>query len=62
MEAKQFFDLVALMRRHQRAYSRSNGRDRHALLDAKDAERRVDEEIKRVQLIERERQSPRLDL
>lgn len=62
MNAKQFFDLVVIMRREQRAYSRSNGRDRKALQNAKDCERRVDEEIKRVQMLAREEQFPRLEL
>lgn len=62
MNARQFFDLVVLMRKLQREYSRSGCRDQKALQLAKDVERRVDEEIKRVELIERERISPRLDM
>lgn len=62
MNAREFFDLVVTMRKHQRAYARSDGRDRNALHYARDAERRIDEEIKRVQLIEKERIQPRLDL
>ena len=62
MTAKEFFDLVVLMRRHQREYFRSGGRDKKALQYAKEIELRVDTEIKRVELIEKERRSPRLDL
>jgi hypothetical protein len=62
MNARQFFDLVVLMRKLQREYFRSGCRDKKTLQLAKDVERKVDEEIKRVELIERERMSPRLDM
>lgn len=62
MTARQFFDLVVIMRKLQREYFRSGGRDQKTLLLAKDVERKVDEEIKRVEMIENERRSPRLDI
>lgn len=62
MDAKQFFDLVVLMRKHQREYFRSKGQDKKALQYAKEVEQMVDMEIKRVELIQKERMSPRLDL
>ncbi|TFU93941.1 hypothetical protein E4T81_04940 [Barnesiella sp. WM24] len=62
MNARQFFDLVVVMRDLQREYSRTGCRDRKTLLLAKDAERKVDEEIKRVRIIENERRAPRLDI
>lgn len=62
MTPRAFYDLVVDMRKHQRAADRSNGRDRQAKRYAKDLEKRVDMEIARVQLLERERLQPRLDL
>ncbi|MCM1333380.1 MAG: hypothetical protein NC248_12320 [Bacteroides sp.] len=62
MTAEEFFNLVVIMRRCQREYSLSKGTDRTALQNAKDAERRVDAEIKRVEYIRKERISPRLEI
>lgn len=53
---------MVIMRREQRAWFRSNGRDQKALQNAKDCERRVDEEIKRVEMLTREQQFPRLEI
>lgn len=50
------------MREHQRAYSRSNGRDRQELRYSKEMEAVIDREIARVRLLEKERMQPRLDL
>lgn len=61
MKPKEFFDLVVEMRRHQIEYARSNGRDRREQTYARDLERKVDTEIKRVKDIEAERMKPRLD-
>lgn len=60
MSPKQFFDLVMQMRQKQRDYFRS--KNANDLRYARDLERRVDEEIKRVQLVLREKQQPRLTL
>ena len=60
MDAKQFFDLVVQMRIAQRQYLKTN--DNTALRYSRDLERKVDAEIKRVELITKEKQSPRLDL
>lgn len=60
MSPKQFFDLVVQMRQKQRDYAKS--KDGTALRYARDLERRVDEEIKRAQLVLREQQQPRLTL
>lgn len=62
MTPREFFEAVVNMRKHQRAYARSNGRDKTALRYAKDAETKIDHEIARVQLIENKRLQPRLDL
>jgi RNase H-fold protein (predicted Holliday junction resolvase) len=61
MDSKEFFDTVVLMRKHQRDYERSNRRDRQAERYAKEFEKRIDYEIKRVELITKERISPRLN-
>ena len=60
MKAKEFFDLVTAMRAAQRRVER-NRSDRMAITYARDYERKVDEEIKRVQLITKETMNPRLD-
>lgn len=60
MNAKEFFDLVAAMRAAQRRADR-NRSDRMAITYARDYERKVDEEIKRVQLITKENMNPRLE-
>ena len=49
MNARQFFDLVAMMRDAQNKYFRT--RSKTALDEARNLERRVDDEIKRVQAI-----------
>lgn len=61
MDSRQFFDTVVEMRKYQKAYFRSNNRDRSALQAAKDYERKIDEEIKRVQLLLHEQRNPRLN-
>lgn len=61
MGPKEFFINVEKMREHQRAYSRSKGKDRIALQSAKHYEQMIDTEIKRVNLIIKEELSPRLD-
>lgn len=62
MTHREFYDIVVKMRKQQRAYSRSNGNDKSALQYAKHYERIIDEEIKRVELITKEKLSPRLDI
>lgn len=62
MTPKQFYDTVVEMRKWQRAYFRSKGRDKRALQYAKDYECKVDEEIARVGLMLKEEQNPRLNL
>lgn len=61
MTAKEFFDTVVKMRQYQREYFRSKGYDKAALSYAKEYERKIDTEIKRVEMIERERRQPRLN-
>lgn len=60
MDARQFFELVVQMRVAQRKYARDN--DNTSLRYARDLERKVDTEIKRVEMITKEKLSPRLDL
>lgn len=60
MNAKEFFALVVAMRNAQRRADRNRG-DRMAMTYARDYERKVDEEIKRVQLITKENLNPRLE-
>lgn len=60
MDAKQFFDLVVQTRAAQRQYAKTG--DNTALRYSRDLERKVDAEIKRVEMITKEKQSPRLDL
>lgn len=62
MKPREFFDAVVEMRVHQRNYERSNGRDTMAKRCAKDYEQRIDKEIARVKLMDREQANPRLDL
>lgn len=50
------------MREHQRAYFRSNGRDKQELRYSKEMEAVIDREIARVRLLEKERMQPRLNL
>lgn len=59
---REFFDTVVEMRVHQRNYERSHGRDPMAKRCAKDYEQRIDKEIARVKLMEREQANQRLDL
>ena len=61
MDSRQFFDAVVEMRKYQKQYFRSCNRDRSALQSAKDYERKIDEEIKRVQLLLHEERNPRLN-
>lgn len=49
MNAKEFFDLVADMRKAQKEYFRT--RDKEVLIKSKDLENRVDVEIARVRTI-----------
>lgn len=60
MTAKDFFDLVARMRDKQKEYFRT--RSGSVLKESKQLEKQVDEEIRRVNGIIRERQEPKLDL
>lgn len=61
MTPKDFYDTVVKMRHYQRAYFRSKGQDKEALRYAKNYEQIIDTEIKRVEIIERENQQPRLN-
>lgn len=58
MTAKDFFDLVTRMRDKQKEYFRT--RSASVLKESKRLEKQVDEEIKRVSEIMRERKEPRL--
>ena len=49
MDAKAFFDLVALMRQYQKEYFRT--RDKDVLIKSKNYEKLVDHEIDRVKTI-----------
>lgn len=60
MTARDFFDLVSRMRDKQKEYFRS--RSASVLKESKQLEKQVDEEIKRVSEIMRERKEPRLFL
>lgn len=62
MTPKEFFFAVVEMRKHQRAFERSNRRDIQEQRYAKDLENKIDKEIVRVQQINWEAKSPRLDL
>ncbi|GEM_PF-3165546 len=62
MDAKRFFDTVVKMRKAQRAVDRAKMPQKEDIICAKDLERIVDTEIKRVELLLKERQNPRLDL
>lgn len=61
MTPKEFYDTVVNMRKYQREYSRSNGRDRTALKFAKHYEQIIDVEIKRIEFLTKEQHNPRLD-
>lgn len=58
MTAKDFFDLVTRMRDKQKEYFRT--RSASVLKESKQLEKQVDEEIKRVSEIMRERKEPKL--
>lgn len=58
MNAEQFFRLTEKMRAKQQEYFRT--RAQKALRESKDLEKRVDEEIERVNKVLRERYAPKL--
>lgn len=58
MDAKNFFDLVSKMRDKQREYFRT--RSTAALKESKQLEKRVDDEINRVNKLQQERVTPSL--
>lgn len=58
MNAKQFFDLTASMREAQKEYFKTRSRD--ALYRSKTLEKRIDEEIERVNNITRPDVQPTL--
>lgn len=58
MTARDFFNLVARMRDKQKEYLRT--RSASVLKESKQLEKQVDEEIKRVSEIMRERKEPKL--
>ena len=58
MTAKDFFDLVARMRDKQKEYFRT--RSGSVLQESKQLEKQVDEEIKRVNEIIKDKQEPKL--
>lgn len=62
MNSKEFYDAVVNMRKFQRDYFRSKGRDQIALQSAKHYEQIIDAEIKRVELLIKEQRNPRMDL
>lgn len=55
MTAKEFYMNVVKMREYQKEYFRSKGQNKDALRGAKDYERIIDLEIKRVQFLEKQR-------
>lgn len=61
MTPKDFYDNVVRMRQYQQRYFRSKGQDKEALRYAKDYERIIDTEIKRVDQLEREKREPRIN-
>lgn len=58
MDAQSFFKLVATMRDKQKEYFRT--RSQSALRESKTLEKRVDDEISRVERILKEKQEPKL--
>lgn len=58
MTARDFFDLVARMRDKQKEYFRT--RSGSVLQESKQLEKQVDEEIKRVNEIIKDKQEPKL--
>ena len=61
MTAREFFDAVVEMRKHQIQSFRYHGQDTIAVRKAKEAESRVDIEIARVQLLEQKRRQQSFD-
>lgn len=61
MTPKEFYYTVVNMRKYQREYSRSNGRDLMALKFVKHYEQIIDVEIKRVEFLTKEQRNPRFD-
>ena len=61
MTPREFFDNVSKMRQWQQRYFRSKGKDKVALCCAKDYERIIDTEIKRVEQITQEKIQPRIN-
>lgn len=58
MDAKQFFDKVARMREAQQLYFKT--RSQSYLKESKRLEREIDDEIERVNDIQRKKQNPNL--
>lgn len=58
MDAKSFFKLVATLRDKQKEYFRT--RRQSALRESKALEKRVDDEIKRVEQILNDKREPKL--
>lgn len=58
MDARQFFNLVSEMRNKQKEYFKT--RTQSALKESKALEKRVDDEIARVEQVLKEKQEPRL--
>ena len=58
MDAKSFFNLVAALRDKQKEYFRT--RSQSALRESKALEKRVDDEIKRVEQILNDKREPKL--
>lgn len=58
MDSKEFFDLVAKMRRKQKDYFAT--RSKAVLQESKALEKQVDDEIKREEDILKERREPKL--
>lgn len=58
MDSKEFFDLVAKMLRKQKDYFAT--RSKAVLQESKALEKQVDDEIKRVEDILKERREPKL--
>lgn len=61
MTPKDFYDAVVKMRHYQQRFLRSQGLDKEARRIARNYERLIDTEIKRVGLIEREKLNPRIN-
>lgn len=60
MTSEQFFHLVVEMRKSQRDYFKTKSQE--SLRHSRDLERRVDTEIKRVEMVLKERMNPTLGL